>query len=187
MAETGIVHYFNKVADLIRPLLTKVVTAVLILLIGFIIGRVLGKLVQRFLHEIELNGILKKAAGIRISVEEIFGLFVTYFVYFIAVVMALNQIGLTTTVLNMISGGVIVILIISIVLGIKDFVPNILAGLFIHQKRFVKVGDTIKVKDVEGKIVYINLLETRVKNKEGDIIYFPNSMLTKSEVIKKKK
>ena len=170
--------------DVFTPLVNNIVLFIIIILIGFIIGRIVGKLVQKLLHELELNNILDKAAGIKIDFEHAIGTCMTYFIYFIAIVMALNQIGLTTTVLNMISAGVIVIIIISMLLAIKDFIPNVFAGLFIHRKGFLKKGDKISVKDVKGKIIYINLVETRIQTKEGDIIYIPNTLLTKSEVRK---
>lgn len=170
--------------------ITRVIVSIVILLIGFIIGNVVGKLLKRVLHEFELDNIWKKATGVKFSIEDVFSTIIKYIIYFLTVVMALNQLGITTTVLYLISAGLIVILIISLFLGIKDFVPNVLAGLFIHQKRIIHVGDTIKVDSIKGRIVHMNLVETRIKTKEGDLIYLPNTLLTKSPVVivgKKKK
>lgn len=165
-----------------------VTISIIIILVGFIIGRIVGKLIQGLFHELELNNILKKATGIKVSFEEIVGRFVSYFIYFIAIIMALNQIGITSAILYIIAGAVMVIVIVSLILAIKDFIPNVIAGFFIHQKRNLKEGDFIKVKKIEGKIIHINLVETRIKTKSNDIIYIPNSLLTKSEVrVKKKK
>jgi len=172
---------------LFTEVVTKVVVAVVILITGFIVGKILGRLTQRLLHELELDNILKMATGIKVSVEELIGHFMTYFIYFIAVVMALNQIGMTTTLLNMISGGIIILIIIFILLGIKDFVPNVLAGIFIHQKGLIKEGDKIKVKDIQGRVVHINLVDTRLETSKGDLIFIPNSLLIKNELIKIKK
>jgi len=166
--------------------MTRLVVAVIIVLIGFIIGKIVGRLLQKILKEVELNNIIKKATHIKINLEEGFSLFATYFIYFIAIIMALSQLGLTTTVLNMISAAVIVVIIISIFLGIKDFVPNLISGIFIHRKGFVKEGDRIRVKDIEGKVIKINLVETRIKTKKGDVIYIPNTLLTRNEVVKLK-
>jgi len=164
--------------------LTKFVVAIIILLVGFILARILGKFSQRFLGEIEFNKMVKRATGKDVSIEEWIGNFVMYFVYFITIVMALGHIGLTTTVLNMISAAVIIIILISIVLAIKDFAPNVLAGLTIHNKKLIREGDRLKTKNAEGKVIYINLVETRIKTSRGDIIYIPNATLIKSEFIK---
>ena len=167
--------------------ITKFIVAVIIILIGFIIAKIAGRLLQKILKEVELNNIIKKAANIRVNLEEIISSFTTYFIYFITIIMALSQLGLTTTVLHMISAAVIVIVIISIFLGIKDFVPNLMAGIFIHRKGFVNEGDKIIVKGIEGRIIHLNLVETRIKTKKGDVIYLPNVLLTRNEVVKLKK
>jgi len=177
---------FEFLQNVFSGLLTNAVIAIIIILIGFIVGRIVGKLVQGILHELELNTILGKA-GIKTSIEELIGTITSYFIYFVAVIMALNQIGITSVVLNILAGGAVVLIIISLVLAVKDYIPNLFAGIFIHQKRFIRNGDWIKVKNVEGKVTHINLVETRIETKNKDIIYVPNSFLTKNEVVKVRK
>ncbi|NQV09066.1 mechanosensitive ion channel [Candidatus Woesearchaeota archaeon] len=181
-----IVKSLNMVNDLFTDVVTKIVVAVVILLIGFIIGKIVGRLLQRVLHEFELDNIMKMATGLKISLEELISHFITYIIYFLTVVMALNQIGLTTTLLNIISAGIMILIIIFILLGIKDFFPNVIAGIFIHQKGWIKVGDKIKVKNIEGKVVHVNLVDVRLETKKGDLIYIPNSLIIKNELIKKR-
>ncbi len=178
------INFFPKI---LSSVFNQLVVAVIIVLMGLVLGKILGKLTQKALHEIELNKIIKKAAGIRASVEEIISISVSYFIYFIFIIMALNQLGITTVVLHMISGAILIIIIISVLLSVKDFMPNMFAGLFIHQKRSIKEGDIIKVDNTQGKVVHINLVETKIETKQGDIIYIPNSLLTKKKVIKLKK
>ena len=101
--------------------------------------------------------------------------------------MALTQIGFATIVLHMISAAVIIIIVLSIFLGIKDFIPNMLAGFYIYKKKLVQENEHIKVHDIEGKVIHVNLIETRIKTKKGDIIHIPNSIITKNEVTKIKK
>lgn len=168
-------------------IINRIAVALLIILIGFIIGRLLGKVVQRVLHELEINRIMKKAAKLSFSLEKAIANFVKYFIYFIAIIMALNQIGIATTILYMLAGAIIIIVILSVFLGVKDFIPNFFAGMVIHRKKFINVGDTIRVKGLTGKVIHINLVETRIQTENGDIIYVPNSNLTNEEVIKVKK
>ena len=100
--------------------------------------------------------------------------------------MALNQIGLATTVLYIISGGIIILVILLIFLAIKDFIPNFFSGIFIQYKNIIKEGNSIKVGTVEGKVKKIGLIETQIITKKKDTIILPNSIITKSEVIIKK-
>jgi len=167
-------------------LFTKFIVAVVILLIGFIIARIVGKLASRFLQEIELNKILKKA-GVKFELEDMLSHLATYFIYFMTIIWALNALGLTTTILNMISAAFLVLIIISILLAVKDFVPNIISGFFIYQKNLIKKGDKVKIDNLEGKVNKISLIETEIKTNKGDIIHIPNSTLTKKELIVKKR
>lgn len=179
---------FQGVWDYIRQsfsgLVTKFIVAVVVLLAGFIIGKILGRLLYKVLHSFEINNNLHKLTGVTMKVEEISESFLTYFVYFITIVTVLQQIGLATTVLNMIAGGIMIILILSTFLGIKDFIPNAIAGIMIQNKKVIKEGETIKVKGMQGKITGITLVETKIETKKGDIIFIPNSALTKTEIIK---
>src|SRR3989344_1247513 len=178
MVLNGFEVFFSK-------LVVSLVAAIVILLIGLVIGRFLGNVVRRILRELELSKILKEER-VKFPLEEVLSNGVKYIIYFIAVVLALNQVGLTSAIINILLGIIFVLIIIFIVLAFKDFIPNVMAAFFIHQRRDIKEGDNIKVKNIEGKIIGINLVETKIKTKSGDTIYVPNSFLTKNDVKKRK-
>lgn len=178
---------FNYLASAFSGIMTRLIAAVIILLIGIIVGRVAGRLLQKVLHELEVDRILRKAASVKFSVENSLSKVLSYFIYFIAVIVALNQLGLTTTILNMISAAVLIIIILSVILAIKDFIPNILAGMKIHRKGMISEGDKIRVRGTEGKVVQLSLTETKLETRSGDIIYMPNSILIREELAKLKK
>ncbi|MBI2147723.1 mechanosensitive ion channel [Candidatus Woesearchaeota archaeon] len=181
----------NRIADyttlLFSGLYSTILVAVLILLIGFIIAKVASKIVHRLLAEFELSAALKKATGKAIQVEKIGGIIIEYFVYFITVIMVLNQLHITTTVLHMISAAVLVVIVISISLAVKDFIPNAIAGIYLLKNSVVKVGEVIRVKGIEGKVTSITLVETKLETKEGDTVYVPNAAMVKTEVVKVQK
>jgi len=170
----------------VSTLSVNLIGALVILLLGIVIGRFIGKLIKKVLKEVEINKILKEEAGVKVPIEEVVSSLAKYLIYFIAVIFALDQIGLTTTVLNIILGVFLLIIVVFIILAFKDFIPNLISGLFIHQKRGLKDGDKINMDGINGIIEHISIIETRIKTKNGDIIFVPNSMLTKHKVIKKK-
>ncbi len=180
----GIVEWFKSVFS---SFYTKFILAIITLFFGVIIGRFAGKLLHRILNELEIDRIIKKTTVIKFSVEEVISSFFTYSIYFVTIIMALNQLGITTTVLEIIVIIILLIIVLSILLGVRDFIPNIISGVFICQKRFLKEGDKVKIGDVEGEIVKVSLTETMIRTKSDDMIYMPNSILTKKEVIKLKK
>lgn len=178
---------FEEVISYVSNSIINLIGAILIVLMGIIIGKFFDKVIRRVLAELNTNKILKEEAGVKIPFEEFIGSIVKYLVYFAAVIMALNQLGITTIVLNIILGLILFLLIVFIVLAFKDFVPNLVSGLFLHQKREIKDGDRIRVDNIEGKIIHINLVETRVETKNGDVVYIPNSILTGKKVVKLKR
>jgi small-conductance mechanosensitive channel len=166
--------------------LGKMIIAVVIVLIGFILGRILERITQKLLHELELDRIMQRT-GLKISLETVLSNLVAYLVYFIAIIMALNQLGLTTAILYIIVGGVIVLIVVSTLLAIKDYIPNLIAGFFVFRRGMFKIGQRIKLNGTEGKVKKIGLVETEILTRKGDKIFIPNSLLVKSKVVVKKK
>lgn len=71
--------------------------------------------------------------------------------------------------------------------ALKDFISNIIAGLFIVIHQPFKLNDEIKIKDWQGKIIDISIRYTALQD-DNTIIYIPNSILyttTVAVVIKK--
>jgi len=179
---------FQRVVDfvkgLVMPLLNNMVIAVFTFFIGLIIGRIMGKIAHRILHAFDVDKTLVKAMGAKVSIESLVEILVSYVIYVIFFMFALNQIGLTQWVMYLVAGIACVVALVVAFLALKDLIPNAVAGYFIMRREFPKVGDIIKVDGVVGKVSNINMLETRVKTKKGDIISYPNSRLLRSKLEK---
>lgn len=182
VAKAGISYFKDFVNTTLSNILSKFLIAILIMLIGFIIGKLTEKILYKILSELQLNNILKKIK-VNANFERILSSFATYFIFFISVIAALNQMGVTRAILNVLSIGIILVIIISAILGIKDFFPSFFAGLHIYKKNLLAIGDSIKYKQIEGEIIEMTLLETVIQTKSKDIIYIPNVNLIKNEVI----
>ncbi len=169
-----------------NSLLLEIFIALTIFILSLIVGKIVGKIVIKTFEKTQLNDLIKKNTKKKISIDKIVANFLTYAIYVVGFIWALEYLGLATTILNLLSGAILIVTIIIIFLALKDFIPSITAGLFIHAKGFLREGDIIKLHDIEGKIISLNLVETKVKTKSGDLIFIPNSRLTKYEVIKRK-
>ncbi|MFC1648261.1 mechanosensitive ion channel domain-containing protein [Nanoarchaeota archaeon] len=172
--------------SVIDPVIRTILIAIVILLIGLVAGKLISRFVKHLLHQLEADKTFKATTGWKFSIEKTISSFVEYFIYFIVIIMALEKIGITSAVLNMVAGIIILLVLISIVLAIKDFVPNMMAGLILKGKKEYKKGVKIQVKRIEGKIQEIGLLETRVLTSKKDIILIPNSIFVKHEITIKK-
>jgi len=109
------------------------------------------------------------------------------FIDFIVLLIALRYLGIATDILNIIAIAVIIIIAVFVILSVKDFIPNIISGMVLHQKGSIKVGDIVSVDNITGKVFEINLIETKLKTKGGDTIIIPNSNLTRKEYVLKKR
>ena len=178
----------NQILDIIvSGSLNRVIAAIVVLLISFLVARFLGNLTARVLKELNTNKILKESFGVRAPVEQVINKGVYYIVLFIGIIIALNQLGLSTIIFYIILTVIAIILISFVILALKDFVPNVFASIWIHQKNIIEVGDYIELKDVSGKVIEINLTETVIESKDKETVLLPNSLLLREKIKKKKK
>jgi small conductance mechanosensitive channel len=164
----------------------NLIAAIVIILIGLVIGRFLGNLTRKILHELEIDKLLKEKTKFKFPLEQFLGSLIKYIAYFASIIFALNQLGLKTAVLNIILIIILVLLVGFMLLALKDFIPNLVAGIMLHQKRKIMPGEKIEVNNIEGEIINFSLFETKIRTRNGEIVYIPNSILTKNVVIKKR-
>jgi len=174
------------ILDALKEYFWKIITGFIILLVGFGIGIFAKKLVRRALKEIELNRILAKV-GVRYNTEVIISSILSYLIFLITIVFVLNTLGITSIVIYLIFGAVLMLLILSFLVGVKDIIPNFIAWLLIQKRRKIKVGKEIKVKEISGRVEKIGYLETEIQTERGDVLYVPNNLFLKSEFRVKKK
>lgn len=177
----------QSISGLVRPFYSDIIIAVIILLCGLIIGRIIGRLLFKLLSEIELNKLFKLATGFSVRLDNILSKVASYFLYFIFAMWALEKLGLSSIIINLLAGGIILLFIIAVILGIKDFIPNIIAGLFIHFKAILKEGNKVEIDNIKGTVETIGLVETKLKTSSNDVVYVPNSAFIRSKTIKIKK
>ena len=169
-----------------RSFYINLVAAAIIILAGFIIGRLVSKLSYKLMREFEIRSVFKQA-GIHAPIERYISTAAAYLIYFISIIMALNQLKIGTIILLLIVGAVLIVLIISFVLGIKDFVPNLKAGYSIYHKRLIRKGDWIETQGTEGRVTDITLTKTKIETKDNEMVYVPHVVILKQGFVKKQK
>ena len=168
----------------VNEIATRVLMGVVIFLVGLIIARISSKITQRVLRDFAIDGALKKKTGIKTSFENFISRSVFFIVMMIFLVISLNYIGVTSIIVNVLSIAVIIVVMISLLLAIKDNVPNIIAYRSIRQKNTILEGDTITMDHTIGIVEDITLFQIKIKNKT-DTIYIPNSLFLKKEFKRK--
>ena len=182
----GIVEtMYDYLNSLFSGFVAQLIIAIIIVLAGFVIGRIVSRLLNTILHAVEVDRSLKKV-GLKFSLEATISLLAAYIIYVAAAIIALDSLNLTSTIVWIIVVIVAVFIIIASILGIRDFIPNFFAGLYLFKQGTVQVGDKVRVAGVEGKIIRISIIETEIETKHKDHMIVPNSLLTKTIVVKKK-
>ncbi|MFP4523282.1 MAG: mechanosensitive ion channel domain-containing protein [Candidatus Nanoarchaeia archaeon] len=163
-----------------NPLLHTIVLAIFIFFIGLIVGRIAGRFVERFFASFEIDKLIKKK-GISFSVQKMAGLITSYSVYIIFLVLALNQIGITNTLVTVIIIAFLSLIAFTLLVWLKESIPNFLALNKIQKKQLVSLGEHISIKGVKGEVVKVGTTQVTVKTLSGDYVYVPNSLLVQEK------
>jgi small-conductance mechanosensitive channel len=84
--------------------------------------------------------------------------------------------------LYIVVGAILMLIILTFLVGLKDIIPNFMAWIILQRKKNIRVGTRIEVKNINGHVEKIGYLETEIKTDQGDILYVPNSLFLKSKV-----
>ncbi|MEA3430505.1 MAG: mechanosensitive ion channel [Nanoarchaeota archaeon] len=177
----------NYVKNNITIFLKNLIVAIIIILIGIIIAKTINKFIYRILNEIEINQVIKKF-GWKFNLEKFISKLVYYVIVLITIAIALSQLKLATTVLNIIITATIILIGFLTVIWLKDFFPNLFTGFLIKKTKRLREGNTITIKHmkIQGKIKKIGLTEIIIITKNKDNIYMPYSSFYRYDIMLKK-
>lgn len=65
----------------------------------------------------------------------------------------------------------------------RDYITNLISGLFIMFSEQLSVGDRIKMGDQKGRIVDITFANIELQNDEDDIVMIPNNLVFSSPMV----
>ena len=156
------------------------IVGIVILLVGFAAGFLIKKLLFRVLKEIELNKAMYKV-GITTDLERGVSSIVSYLIYLFTLVLFLDQLGIRSTVLYLVVGGLLMLLILTLLVGMKDLIPNFVGWLYLQKHGRIKEGHKIEIREISGIVEHVGYLETEIKTEKGDVLYVPNSLFLQSK------
>jgi small-conductance mechanosensitive channel len=142
--------------------LASLLACLAILVVTGIAARLLRKLVaERFLGRTRLD------TGVRYAVGRV----VSYLVWVLGLIVALQPLGVNATTLAVFGGAIGV----GIGFGLQDITKNFIAGLIILIERPIKVGDRIEMEKVAGDIIEIRARATVVRTNDDIYTIVPNA------------
>lgn len=98
-----------------------------------------------------------------------------------ALMVVMNIVGLAGMAGGLLTGASVSAVIIGF--AFRDIGENFLAGIILAFNRPFRVGDTVELDSVKGKVVALNIRNTQIKSFDGKDIYIPNASVIKSPVV----
>ena len=154
--------------------------SIVILIVGFALGVIVKKLLRKVLKEVELNKLVLRL-GIMQDLEAGISTVISYLIYLVTLVLFLDYLGIKSIVIYLVVGALLMFLLLTLAIGLKDIIPNFMGYLFLQKKGLVKEGKIVDVKGISGKVEKIGVLETEIETEKGDVLYVPNSLFLKTE------
>jgi len=99
----------------------------------------------------------------------------------IAVIIVLHIIGLSAAAGGLLAGAGVSAFVIGF--AFKDIGENLLAGLMMAFNRPFRIGDTVELNGVKGKVITLNFRDTHIKTFDGKDIFIPNANIIKNPVV----
>ena len=150
-------------------MLTNIVYAIIILAVGFWGAKAIARLAKGLMERREVDQALTDFIGNLIN-----ALIVT-----VAVIAALNKLGIETTSLVAIVGAAG----LAIGLALKDTLGNFAAGIMILIFKQFKAGDFIEAAGIVGVVETLSIFSTQLKTGDNKTIFVPNGKLVGDNII----
>ncbi|MES2954416.1 MAG: mechanosensitive ion channel domain-containing protein [Pseudomonadota bacterium] len=150
----------------VRTILEGGVTACIVLIITLWIS-----------SAIEMR-LLKSATGSQLSLRKALSNATRALLMFVGLLVALSAVGIDLTALSVLGGAIGV----GVGFGLQKLASNYVSGFVILAERQLRIGDTIKVDNYEGRISDINARYSVIRALNGRESIVPNEMLVINRV-----
>lgn len=122
--------------------------------------------------------LLRSATGGELSLRKAVSNATRALLMFVGLIVALSAVGIDLTALSVLGGAVGV----GVGFGLQKLAANYVSGFVILAERSMRIGDSVKVDNFEGRITEINARYTVVRSQAGRESIVPNELLLTSRV-----
>ncbi len=148
----------------VAEFIPRLFVAILVLIAGFILADKAELATSERLRDIKLPEIT------------LLPLVVKYSVLYIALLIALGQVGVNTTALLVLLTVYVFGVVLIGAIAFKDFLSSGAAGMYLLLNQPYTIGDEVRIGDREGIVQEMDLLTTRIENDETEYIV-PNRVV----------
>ena len=150
--------------------LVNILNAVFILLVARLISWVMIQLILKNYY---------KSKNINVGSQYAINQLLQYFVYVIAILMALEALGFSLTVL----WGGAAALLVGIGLGLQETFKDLFSGIIMLFERRIEVGDVVEIDGLVGTVRRIGVRTSLVETRDNITVIVPNSKLIIDKVV----
>jgi len=171
----NIILFIENMVDL-SGLYMNLLEALVIIILGIILGNAAYRLTLRFMSELEVTYLFRKATKMRVTLDKLVSSFVQYLVYISFLVFALNTLGILRWAGLLFAVILAITLIVTLTIYLLCLFPNLWARLKLMDSG-IEIGKVISVRSITGKIMSTDL--QGVKLNSG--IYLPYKFLSRNK------
>lgn len=124
----------------------------------------LNKALKKFISQASIRSLIANVASIVLIV--------------LGLILALAILNLDGTLKSLLAGAGVAGLAIS--LALQGALSNTFSGIFIAIKNEIKIGDWIDTNGYSGKVVEIEMRNTKIKEADNNIVVIPNKLITEN-------
>lgn len=141
--------------------------ALLVMIIGLFLSRLFSRALYQFTE-----------APMGRDTATILRRFSFYFLIVLTMMTALREVGFSLSVVIGAAG----ILSVAIGFASQTSASNLISGVFLVAEKSFRLGDTIKVGDITGEVLSIDLLSVKLRQFDNVFVRVPNETLIKSNI-----
>ncbi|MFC1728550.1 mechanosensitive ion channel domain-containing protein [Nanoarchaeota archaeon] len=146
--------------------LPTLLAALVVIIFGLILAEFFGRLSFELISRMSVH----QAREVSVMISRIVQMVVAFIVF----IIALQVLGISSNVLMVILVVLLVTTSLLLIISLKDFLPNIVAGMYLSSK--LKEGTKINLDKIKGKVEKVSSVSTVVKTSKGRV-RIPNKEL----------
>lgn len=162
-------QFMQQIGNAILKVIPTIIFAVVVLIIGVIVTRFLLWLLGKGLDKTKLD----------LTVTKFTHQITKIILYVLLITIVLSILGIPSTSIVTLIGTAGV----AIGLAIQDSLSNVAGGILLMMTKPFKIGDYIMTNGVEGTVVQISIMHTRLDSFTNQAIFIPNGLAVNATVI----
>ena len=151
----------------------RLYASIVIIIIGVVIYQIIEKTINKLLERDKKNHRIDKKGK---TIFKLTSNIAKYIIFFITIVLILKVYGVNVN--SLVAG----LGLVSVVAGLAIQAPlkDIVTGVNIITDDYFSLGDVVKIDDIEGKVVYLGVRTTKIKDTaNGNILVLANRNINK--------